>query len=226
MTQAIRGGRDGGVAAVSASLRRGQKVAIGVWPLIQWAFQRERVSLDFDETGASGLTGPGFGMEYVMIQRAMLGCRVDGGGTSACHPDADVVAAALITIPESLGGRGMAVTMAELARAGQVPDCMIGARPACVPVAWGRDNQHGRQARTETLGRGAYVQRGRRREYDRRLCPVTYTPSAASIASARRGYLRWWGALLHVRGAVGGQCGLSSFVVTDEMPPMEPWKGS
>lgn len=224
MTQAIRIRSEAGLASVSASLRRGQRVAIGVWPLLQWAFQRERVSLDFDDIGSADLVGPGFGMEYVMLQRARLGCRVDGGGVSPCHPDADVVASALEALPPSLGGRGMAVTMAELARAGNVPDCMIGARPACVPVAWGRDNQFGRQARTDSLGRGVYAQRGRLREYDRRVCPVTYTPTATSIAAARRRYLQWWGALLHVRGTVQGRSGLSAFVLTDEMPPMEPWK--
>ena len=73
--------------------------------------------------------GFGFGLEYVLIQRARLGCKVDGGGRSSqsyTHQDAEVVAATLAGMPDSLGGKRMAIYVAELARAGMTPDWLPG----------------------------------------------------------------------------------------------------
>lgn len=212
---------------VSQAIRQKQdgKIEVAVWDLIQWAFQRECAQIEFDDLGLSEIAPPGFGMEYVLIERARLGgVRIDGGGRSPCHPDADVVASAIACLPDSHGGRRMALTMAELARAGQVPDCMIGVRPRIEPVAWGKVNQHGRQAKTEWIGREAYIQRGRRRECDVLCCPVRYAPSQAEIMAARRRYLAWWGAMLHVRQTLQMSRDLTAFIVTDALPSMRPWK--
>jgi hypothetical protein len=103
----------------------------------------------------------------VLIRQAMLGCRVDGGGGGGprdVHQDAEVVAAVLAGLPDALGGRGMAVRVAELARAGITPDWMPGAVPRCVPAEL-RDGPGGPRAR---LGRGS---RGLRPL--RRRLPVT-----------------------------------------------------
>ena len=57
------------------------KRALGVQAALEWAFRVEQAQLELpvrrgiDEEGF----GFGFGMEYVLIQRARLGCKVDGG---------------------------------------------------------------------------------------------------------------------------------------------------
>ena len=98
--------------------------------------------------------GFGFGLEYVLLQRAALGCKVDGGQHkigSYTHPDAEVIAATVAGMPDSLGGIRMAIRVAELARAGLTPDWMPGVVPRCVPVETKR-NQHGERATTVVVG--------------------------------------------------------------------------
>lgn len=202
----------------------GARVEIGVWPFLQWAFQRECARLEFGGASESA-EAAGFGLEYVMIQRARLGCRVDGGGTSDPHPDADIAASALAVLPESVGGRGMAITLAECARVGALPDCMIGARPRLVPASW-RKCKHGERAKVEPVGVDRWVHRGRLVERVRMACPVVWAPSASEIARARRHYLGCWGALLHLRAVLQGSPDLSAFTVSDAMPVMKPWKKS
>jgi hypothetical protein len=204
--------------------RQAGKVDVAVWDLIQWAFQRECAQVEFDGLGLDEVAPPAFGMEYVLLERARLGgMRIDGGGRSPCHPDADVVAAALATLPDSHGGHRMALSIAELARAGQVPDCMANARPRIEPVAW-RQSKHGPRAQIETVGVEVYQSRGRWRQVERKACPVRYAPSQAEIMGARRRYLAWWGALLHIRQTLQLSRDLTAFAVTDTMPAMEPWK--
>ncbi|RAK11258.1 hypothetical protein ATI53_105116 [Salipiger aestuarii] len=61
------------------------------------------------------------------MQRATLGCKVDGGqhkmGNNT-HADAEVIAATLAGLPDSVGGIRMATRVAELALAGLTPDWM------------------------------------------------------------------------------------------------------
>ena len=55
------------------------------------------------------------------MQRATLGCKLDGGQHkmgSYTHTDAEVIATTVARIPDSLGGIRMAIYVAELARAG------------------------------------------------------------------------------------------------------------
>ena len=68
---------------------------------------------------------------------------MDGGQHkmgSYTHADAEVVAAAVAGMPDSLGGIRMAIQVAELARAGMTPDWMPGVVPRCVPVE--RSEEH------------------------------------------------------------------------------------
>lgn len=197
---------------------------VSILELLDWAFRREKASIEFDAM-RSVMPGqmPGFGMEWVMIERARLGCRVDGGGTSPCHPDADAVADALAQLPEGCGGRSMALTVAELARAGQVPDWGQGLRPQCVPVAWQRC-KHGDFAKTESAGPLRYVSRGVERQVDLRFCPVTIRNNPAKLGAARRAYLLWWSALREVRDTFRIYGGLTAHSVTRAMPPAAPWK--
>lgn len=55
------------------------------------------------------------------MQRPVRGCKVDGGlykMGSYTHPDAEVIAATVAGLPDSLGGIRMALRVAELERVG------------------------------------------------------------------------------------------------------------
>lgn len=205
--------------------RPGCKIEIGIWELLQWAFQRELASLDFDEVGRETGAHRSFGMEYLLIERARLGCQVDGGGRSDPHPDADVVASALAALPPAYGGRPMAMHIAELARAGRVPDWGAHVRPRCAPVGWKR-SKHGVFAEREYwtgLGRWPANRLGRDHGY---ACRITFEGTARQVAAMRRNYLGWWGALLELRENLRALNSLTAFCVVEAMPPMKPWEKS
>ena len=124
------------------------KRALGVQAVLEWAFRVEKAQLELPQRRDIDEEGFGFGMEYVLMQRALLGCKVDGGGKksqSYTHEDAEIVAATLAGMPDSLGGIRMAISVAEMARAGLTPDWMPGAVPRCVPIDLKR-NRHGDRA--------------------------------------------------------------------------------
>ena len=169
--------------------------------------------------------GYGFGLEYVLLQRAQLGCKVDGGKyktLSHTHEDAEVVAAVVAGMPESLGGIRMAIHVTELARAGLTPDWMPGAVPRCVPVET-RRNQHGERAITEVVGVDRVLYRGRWRSVEVLACPVTWRPHPQQIEGARRGYQEWWQALDWVRDGLMANGMLREVEVTSAMPKVRPW---
>ncbi len=56
-----------------------------------------------------------------------------------------MIAATVAEVPDSLGGKRMAIRVAELARAGLTPDWMPGAVPRCVPTIV-KQHQHGTHA--------------------------------------------------------------------------------
>lgn len=198
------------------------KRMLSVQRILTWAFADECAQLWRDAETANPDRGGGYGLEYVMIQQARLGCRVDGGGTSDPHDDAEAVAAAVGNLPVGLGGRQMAVRVAELARAGMAPDWMPHAQTRCVPVSR-RLHKHGMFSDTEVAEVIKYRHRGRVVEREVRFCPVTYSPSQAHIAAARRGYLDWWGALHDIRSSLQTMR-LRDHAVSDAMPAMQPWK--
>ncbi|MBV7408192.1 hypothetical protein [Maritimibacter sp. DP1N21-5] len=212
--------------------RPGVRVEAGIWPLVQWAFQRECARLEFDEIDRITGARPGFGTEFVMIERARLGCKVDGGGRSEPHPDADVVAAAVAALPVVHGGRSMAVHIAEAARAGMMPDAMVGAVPRAWP-AGKRDHGPGRPSKVADAADLGSLGWPHQRRVNRRgvrvvepvqFCPVVWSPTSSQIGAARRGYLAFWGALAEVRDNLRIGRGLSCFDVTLAMPPKMPWK--
>lgn len=217
-------GLGGALTAVRAP--RTGKLAVGVLDLIEWAFQRERAGLDFDEIERETGARAGFGVEYLMILQAQLGCRVDGGGSSPRHPDADIVAAALACLPDVYGGRRMAIQIAELARVGGRPDWRLDGLASCVPIAW-RGSKHGRFAVTE-----ACTDLGSRwpsSQLTERLkgqwCRVGYSNLAGEATERRRRYTRWWGALLELRQNLQVCSSMTSFTVSDAMPARRPWQG-
>lgn len=202
----------------------------GIWPLIVWAFRSECAQLDLDD---SRVIGGGFGyasMTSIIAQHEQLGCRVDGGGRSDPHPDADLVASALAVLPEGCGGRRMAMMIAEHARAGTTPGWHV--RTAIEARGMIR-NQYEQQAVTDDarhLGAQGWqpIPRTNRRGttvFDIvRYCPVIIRGGAAEVAAKRRAYLQWWSALLELRGTFRQRCDLSAWVVTDAMPPQQPWR--
>ena len=201
------------------------KRALGVQAALEWAFRVEQAQLELPQPKDVIEEGFGFGLEYVLMQRAALGCKVDGGQHkigSYTHEDAEVIAATVAGMPDSLGGIRMAIRVAELARAGLTPDWMPGAVPRCVPVDIKR-NRHGDRAVSVIVGTERILVKGKWRTIDIRACPVTWRPHPEQIASARRGYEDWWAALDWVRdGLISGQM-LSEIAVTNAMPKTNPW---
>ncbi|KPP83617.1 MAG: hypothetical protein HLUCCO07_16270 [Rhodobacteraceae bacterium HLUCCO07] len=202
------------------------KRALGVQAALEWAFRIEKAQLELPVPQDVTEEGLGFGLEYVLLQRAALGCKVDGGQHKIggyTHEDAEVIAATAAGLPDSLGGIRMAIRVAELARAGRTPDWMPGAVPRCVPVAT-RQNQHGVRAMTEVVGTERILSRGRWRTVEVLACPVTWTPHPEQIGSARRGYDDWWQALDWVRDGLLAGGMLREVEVTAAMPKVRPWE--
>ena len=205
--------------------------AMSVQQALEWAFRVEKAQLELPEpSDPERGPGTGFGLEYVLMQRAALGCRVDGGRYKMgdyTHEDAEVIAAAVAGMPDSLGGKRMAIRVAELARAGLTPDWMPGAVPRCVPVEMKR-NQHGERAKTVVVGtervrvRGP-TPRGNWKTVKILACPVTFSPHPQQIESARKAYDDWWAALGWVRdGLIAGGM-LRAVEVTGVMPKERLW---
>ena len=163
------------------------KRALGVQAMLEWAFRVEQAQLELPVRRGIDEEGFGFGMEYVLIQRARLGCKVDGGGhksQSSTHEDAEIVAATLAGMPDSLGGKRMAIYVAELARGGMTPDWLPGAVPRCVPAET-KTNQHGERASTIIVGTERVLSRGKWRTIEVLACPVTW-PGEAMMIGGRR----------------------------------------
>ncbi len=202
------------------------KRKLGVQAALEWAFRVEQAQLELPPPLDVTEEGFGFGLEYVLLQRAALGCKVDGGKHkmgSYTHPDAEVIAATVAGMPDRLGGILMAIRVAELARAGLTPDWMPGAVPRCVPVEVKR-NQHGDRATTIVVGTEWVLNRGKWRTVEVLACPVTWRPHPEQIAAARRGYEEWWQALDWVRdGLLSGRM-LNEVEVAAAMPKVAPWK--
>lgn len=189
---------------------------------LEWAFGVERASVEFDSLAED--RRPEVSTVWVMMQRGQLGCRIDGGGWSPRPHDAEVIAATVARLPRDLGGRRMALRVAELARAGAAPDWGRDLRPRCVPVAWRGENQFGRQAATERVGVERILWRGRLREVAVLCCPVTYTASPDRIAAARRGYLAWIEALAWIAAELRYSRQLDRIEITADLPEFEPWR--
>jgi hypothetical protein len=202
------------------------KRAMGVQQALEWAFRVEKAQLGLPERpDPERGQGYGFGLEYVLLQRAALGCKVDGGQHKIggyTHEDAEVIAATVAGMPDSLGGKRMAIRVAELARAGLTPDWMPGAVPRCVPVELKR-NRHGDRATSEVVGTERVLVKGKWRSVEVRACPVRFSPDQRQIDGARQAYEDWWQALGWVRdGLIEGEM-LREVDVTAAMPALQPW---
>jgi len=200
---------------------------MSVQQALEWAFRIEHAQLELPEPpDPEREDGFGFGLEYVLLQRAILGCKVDGGQYkigSYTHEDAEVIAATVAGMPDSLGGKRMAIRVAELARAGLTPDWMPGAVPRCVPREVKR-NQHGERATTVVVGTERVLSRGKWRTVEVLACPVTFSPHPQQIEAARRAYDDWWCALDWVRDGLRAGAMLRDLEVMPTMPKARPWR--
>ena len=202
------------------------KRALGVQAALEWAFRVEKAQLELPLSQDVTEEGFGFGLEYVLLQRAALGCKVDGGQHKIggyTHEDAEVIAATVAGLPDSLGGKRMAIRVAELARAGMTPDWMPGAVPRCVPVDVKR-NRHGDRATSEVVGTERVLIKGKWRSVEVRACPVTFSPHPHQIEAARRAYDDWWRALGWVRDGLTAGGMLREVDVTCAMPKATPYE--
>ncbi len=191
---------------------------------LRWAFTDECAQVEFDELGATA-HGNRRGMDgiAVMVERGAIGCQVDGGGRSEPAWDAQVIASAVANLPQRFGGKGMAVRLAELARAAARPDWIEDDRTRCVPRDW-RMTKHGPFAKTEVTGVGSYTFRGRKVIYEAVACPVRYTPTPQQVASARRAYREWFCALLFLAVDLRRLNILAQVQITQALPPRTPWR--
>ena len=202
------------------------KRALGVQAALEWAFRVEKAQLELPPPKNAIEEGYGFGLEYILLQRAALGCKVDGGQHkmgSYTHADADVIAATVAGMPDSLGGIRMAISVAEMARAGITPDWLPGVVSRCVPMET-KQNQHGERAATIVVGTERVLSRGKWRTVEVLACPITWRPHKEQIACARRGYEDWWRALDWVRDGLAAGGMLRDVEVTTTMPKARPWK--
>lgn len=219
---------DRGLHARAARVGPGRpKRSMSVQQAVEWAFRVEHAQLELPEPlDHEREHGFGFGLEYVLLQRAILGCKVDGGQYkigSYTHEDAEVIAATVAGMPDSLGGKPMAIRVAELARAGLTPDWMPGAVPRCVPVEVKR-NQHGERATTVVVETERVLSRGKWRTVEVLACPVTFSPHPQQIEAARRAYDDWWRALDWLRDSLTVGRMLREIDVTPLAPRANPWK--
>lgn len=189
---------------------------------LEWTFETECARLDFDEFGANEFDRPGCDIVTVIQRRGALGCTVDGGGRSDPHPDAQIIAAAVEALPVSVGGRSMALQVAELARTRSCPNW--GDRQRYAPQKWAGENQYGPYAATSVVGTARVAWRRGVREVEVLACPVILVPSASQIAVRRRNYLAWYGALLHLLMVLSYDVGLDCIRITDGLPRLSPWR--
>ena len=200
------------------------KRVMTVQQALEWAFRTECAQLELPEPPEPE-RGQGFGLEYVLMRRAALGCKIDGGRYKLgdyTHEDAEIIAATVAGMPDDLGGKHMAIRVTELARAGLTPDWMPGAVPHCVPVEMKR-NRYGDHATTMVVGTERVLSRGKWRTVEVRACPVMFRPDARQIEAARRAYGDWRLALGWVRDGlqVGGM--LRDVAMAEGMPKARPW---
>lgn len=204
---------------------------LSVERLLHWAFAVECAQLDWPDDAPVEARGQGVGLEWVLMQRAVLGCQVDGGGVTHPPHDAEVVAGAVMRLPGNLGGRRAAIRVAELARARRRPDWMPGAAPQWAPREW-RERKGRRFASVEVppvppSRRWVWARRSRTGaviEVEGTWCPVVVDPDPAQVMAARRGWVGWRDALAWLRTELRFS-GLERHEVGEELPPVAPWVG-
>jgi hypothetical protein len=220
------------VQGLRPSVATDARRSIDIWGLIVWAFQREAAQLDLGRDGFTDNCSDGFGyasMTAIIAEHEQLGCRVDGGGRSDPHPDADLVASALSVLSEGCGGQRMALTIAEHARANTLPEWRL---ETSIEPREMVSNQHGHMAKAadaSELFRAGWPAQERVNRKGVRVtdsvmyCPIVVRGGAAQMAARRRHWLLFRSALLELRTSFQFRNDLTSWVVVDWLPPLRPW---
>lgn len=202
--------------------------SLSVQRALEWAFGAEHARMDFDLTGAREFDRIGISPEWRIAQAHAIGCRIDGGGQTRAHPDAELIAAAVEALAlNPVYGKDMAVLVATCARAGTVPDWRGQPDRRIVPQGWdiGEDGQP--MAFEVVVGEWSYVGRQRQRRTGKMwACPISYSGGAQSVGRARRQYLSWYGALLDLAMLLGRPGYLSDVMIVSGMPPLSPWQNT
>lgn len=194
---------------------------------LEWAFAVEHARIDFDNLGAHEFDWPGVDNIWILQRHRELGCRVDGGGASDPHPDAQIIAAAVEALPIGVGGRRMALLVAECARARRVPDWQEDERRGIVPCGWDMTDAGEWLASTRKLDAVTFRdRRGRTKTYRPVICPISYTGTAAVLARRRREYLAWYGALLHLLSELSWCSAFTAIRLVDGLPDLSPWNSA
>jgi hypothetical protein len=204
---------------------------------LEWAFVNECARLEFDEDEFD-IAGPGFGVEYRLLQQGALNAQIDTSpGRSLPHHDAEMIAALVSTIPQEIGGRGLAIFIAQSARTGLVPDWMPEAVAKCQPREWRRRTSAGvLLGRTEILRdykvRKKYPHpRDKRKRITKEVrvleewTPVTFDPHPQEIETARMEYNRWWSGIAYLWLELTRNPP-ETITILDTLPPRCPWASS
>lgn len=209
-----------------------------VQDLLHWAFAIEYAQLDLPDLREHEDRGIGFGMEHMLLERARLGTQVDSSkGTSSAHQDAELVAATVRHLPESVGGLRMAVRVVELARAGLIPDWMPNAVPRLYPSSVQQSNGDWVMGKPEVVSiiyEDVFVPHPknpkkhikRQKQTKVMATPCRWIPSRYQISRSRELYIEWWIALVEIQHRLKGHKGLRKYEVTDHLPQMKPWENS
>ena len=169
-------------------------------------------------------------MEYILLQQAELGRRVDvSRGRSYPADDAELIAAAV----QGALPRSEALWLAELVRSGTTPDPMVGAMPRIVPEGWHQNQNGWRPATADAaeLGSGGWRPQPRRNRkgaivHDAvRYTPCRWERTPSEIGVARRRYLDWIGHLMTVLAVLRHEP-LTWIEITGDLPDMTPWRNS
>lgn len=212
------------------------KYRMNIRQALHWAFGIEHAQLELpDNRKLEDRASSGFGMEYVLLQRARLGGHIDTSiGTSYPHDDAETISSVLSTLPPDLGGAGMARATAILAKADMTPDWRDGDVPRIEPLEWSNKNQHGPRGKERVIG--YWIERKRvphprnplhaiirNVRHEIRVVPITYVVHPNEIEAAHAEYQLWWKVLDFVRFKLRNDCQLTKVKLTDWMPPKAPW---
>lgn len=194
---------------------------------LEWAFAVERAQIDFDETGAHEFDRPGIDNLWILQRQRELGCRVDGGGSSDPHPDAQIIAASVEALPIGVGGKRMALLVAECARARRVPDWHEEQCRSVVPCGWNMSEAGEWLAHTRKLAPATFRdRRSRVKSYRPEICPISYGGSVQALAARRRVYLGWYGALLHLLADLSWCRAFTAIRLVDGLPALSPWNNA
>ncbi|WP_052714742.1 hypothetical protein [Paracoccus sp. S4493] len=200
--------------------------AMSITDALAWAFFTEKAVLDFDQYCAREFDGPGVDTLWIMAERHKVGVTVDGGGTSDPHRDAQVIAAVVEALPDHVGGRRMAMQIAELARARSAPDWGQRDRISITPCGWDWSDEDGCFVAGVSRNGSTWVWRDRHRNRHERkgdVCAISYTGTASMVAAKRRNYLAWCGALLDLWAVLSRPGMLDTIEITGPLPALAPW---